>query len=544
MQAPTRACSRSWRGRLARVLPNGEHGRPTRGLDRRSARAGVAALCAASLAVHLWGVRRDLPLVIELDEHAVVQPAVRVAAGDWHPGTFLYPASTVIYPLAAAYRVWNGAAHQGPWLGADPSIARRFHEQPGTFYLLGRLLAVAYAVAALPLVFALGRNVFDASVGLVAAWFALLSALAVSHAQIGRTDSVGMFFVALSLWLCCRLCDRPTLGRSLLAGASVGLGGASRYFLAPLVPVLLAAQVAGLWRRRPVALGAGLWIVAAGLVAVPAAFLAATPFFLLDLAMVRRDALIQAKGAHLGADGLSFTGNLLYYAREGVPLLMSTPLALLAGAGALLALRRREPKAALLVLAIALWLVAVSASALHWARWLIPVLPVLSVLAAAPLISLGRRIPGRVLRPALVAMGLGAVSAAPLHGLVRQGVQLSAPSTRILARDWMLANLPPGATIAQEWYTAPLAGTAFVVSESRSLARGRTLGWYRDAGVRFLATSDSIAGRYLEEPERYPREAEFYRALAREGRLLQEVSPTPTRGGPRIRIYELPPHPR
>ena len=73
-----------------------------------------------------------------------------------------------------------------------------------------------------------------------------------------------------------------------------------------------------------------------------------------------------------------------------------------------------------------------------------------------------------------------------------------------------------------------------------SLARGKTLDWYRSNGVRYLVTSDAIAGRFLMEPQRYSPELAFYGALVREGRLLREFAPSRTSAGPRIRIYELP----
>jgi len=499
----------------------------------------LASICAGSLAIHLWGMPRELPYVVEPDEIAVVQPAVAVASGDWDPRTFLYPASTTIYPLALAYRLWNGAARRGPWLRADPAIERRFLDAPRGFYLLARGLSVTYAVTALVLVFVLGRAAFDASVGLLAAWFAFLSPLAVESAQIARTDSAGMFFTALALCLCLRLVDRPGVGRSVVAGAAIGLGVASRYFLMTLVPVLLAAQIAAL-QRQPDDRGSVLRGVGAGLLAVPAAFLVSTPFFLLDLPLVQRDLVSQSKGQHLGADGLSFAGNLVYYAREGMPMLLSLPLAILACWGAALAVARREPKPMLLVLAGATCLVGISLSSLHWARWLIEVLPVLSVLAAVPVVLVAREIPGRFLKPIVAALAVAALSAAPLSALGREALQMSQPSTRMLARDWIIGNLPAGAKLAQEWYTAPLAGAGFAVVESMSLARGKTLEWYRGAGIRYLVTSDSISGRYLIQPDRYPSEAAFYRALRREGRLLAEFTPSPTRAGSRISIYELP----
>jgi hypothetical protein len=496
-------------------------------------------MAIVSLAFHLWGIRRDLPYVTEPDEGAVVRPAAHIAAsGDWHPDNFLYPASTVIYPLAVVYRLRNGFAHGGPWLRADAEIARRLEDDPSEFYLLARLLSVAYAVATLPVTYALGRIAFGTTVGLLAAWFVVLSPLAVGHAQIARTDSAGMFFTALTLWLCCRLYDRPTVGRSILAGAAMGFGAASRYFLVALLPVLLIVDVAVLWARR-----ARPRDLAAGLLAFPLAFIVAAPYLVLDLPGVRRDLQVQASPTHLGADGLSFAGNLRYYAAVAAPAMMTAAPALLAGAGTALAIGRREPKPLLLVLATASWLVGVCLSSLHWARWLIPLLPVLAVQAAAAVMYVARGIRSRRLRLVALSVALAALSATPLSILVRSSRSLARPSTRVAAREWMLAHLPGGAKVAQEWYTAALAGTGFVLREPMSLARGKTVDDYRKNGFRYLVTSDSIEWRYLEAPARYPAETAFYRELAREGHVLQEFTPSATRSGPHITVYELPVRP-
>jgi hypothetical protein len=36
------------------------------------------------------------------------------ATGDPNPGWFNHPGSTVIYPLAGLFHVWDVVAHQGP----------------------------------------------------------------------------------------------------------------------------------------------------------------------------------------------------------------------------------------------------------------------------------------------------------------------------------------------------------------------------------------------------------------------------------------------
>src|SRR5262249_20075781 len=98
-----------------------------------------------------------------------------------------------------------------------------------------------------------------------------------AHRQRGDVLHRAHALAGLTLGLCCGFSGRRSLGRSMLAGAAVGIGAASRYFLVTLLPVLLAADVATAraGRGRPRDL-------VAGLVAVPLAFVAAAPYLLLD----------------------------------------------------------------------------------------------------------------------------------------------------------------------------------------------------------------------------------------------------------------------
>src|SRR5712664_141101 len=104
----------------------------------------LGGIVALGLAVHLVGIRKDLPYAPEIDEPLVVNAAVRIGALiDTDPGWFGHPASTLIYSLAGVYRLWSVVAYHGPLVGRDPRLMTRFLADSAEFYLLGRLLNVA-----------------------------------------------------------------------------------------------------------------------------------------------------------------------------------------------------------------------------------------------------------------------------------------------------------------------------------------------------------------------------------------------------------------
>jgi hypothetical protein len=199
----------------------------------------------------------------------------------------------------------------------------------------------------------------------------------------------------------------------------------------------------------------------------------------------------------------------------------------------------------LLLIFTTVFLVEISLLALHWLRWTIQVLPLLALFAADALsmgmshLSSSFRL-SRSWHYCVVTAALLAAIAIPCCQTVLLSIRQANPSTRILSRQWIMQNLPPGSRIAQEWYAAPLGGADYAVSEQVSLALNRGLEDYNYREYRYLVVSSYVYGRYLAEPQRYYAEVAFYRALFARGRLLREFSPSITRGGPVIRIYELP----
>jgi 4-amino-4-deoxy-L-arabinose transferase-like glycosyltransferase len=513
----------------------------------KSIRWALAGILVAALALHLWGIQRDLPFTPDSDEELFVTPAVAmVATGDLNPHWFGHPGSTVIYPLTAIYRIWNFVAYHGPLLRPDPDVQAAFNANFSEFYLSGRLLAVVYAVLSLPLVYAIGRRVFNTRVALIGTWLSVLSPVAVAHAQMVRTDSAGTFFTMLSLWLCLRIYEQPTLRNQLLAGVAIGLAIATRYFMVTLIFVLLVVDAIVLWQQGHQAnTRKKVWPeIGVGLLVMIVAFALSTPFFFLDFAAAWQDLSAQDQATHLGADGLSPAGNFFWYLTTAIPSGMTWPQAGFAAIGIILSVRARQTLQLVLLAFLVAYVSAISLSNLHWERWIIQILPLCALFAAKGLDELAARLSMRlqsnaVRGPGLILILAALLSAWPLYDVIIMNIRASHSSSRVLAREWMVQNLPAGSWIAQEWYTAPLAGTGFVVLEHFSLSEEGKVESYPSAGYRYAVASSDIYDRYFAEPKRYSDQIAFYQDLFTRGRLLQQWEPSLTRGGPVIRIYEL-----
>jgi hypothetical protein len=511
---------------------------------------GLAAVILASLGLHLWGITGDLPYPPDVDEPIFLQAALHVVHHmSLNPGWFGHPGSTTIYPIAGLIELWYLAAkYLPPFAHAMPPISTQFVADPTPFYLIGRFVSAAYGVASVIATWLIARRIVGDAGGVLATLILPATPILVLHGQIVRTDTAGLFFALVALWLILRATER---GRSRdwgFAAIAIGLAISSRYFFAMLVaPYGVAAwlslrsslqgrNIQG-WLRACRAPGLALFLV-------PVAFFATSPFVVLDFDNAVTGILAEAGGVHPGADGLSPLGNLAWYVGDVIPTVVSPGILILALVGAVLIARRHRRPAAILGAFAVVYLLAVSASPLHWDRYVFPLLPLIGIAATATVqaiggalaSALGRR---RSLMRALAA-GILVVLLVPSFLTVAAADRLRAVhSTHAVATDWVLANLPPGSGVAEEMRTAYLSGIRPDVLRVFSLA-DRSLDDYRAGGYRYLLWSSAMADRY-RDASRYPKESAFYASLEATQRLLISFEPGPDRSGAVIRIYQIGP---
>jgi hypothetical protein len=534
--------------------------------ERRWWLRAETGLLAAAFVACVAAIRQDLPWGVNVDEPGWVPVAVRLASsGDLSPHWFGHPGSTVIYPLALISHLWHAWTQGGRLLGADPALWIHFQEAPAAYYVLGRLLAIAYLLLAMGLTMRVGRRLGGRAMGLVAAAVLPLSALLISYAVMVRSDTAGVCFMALIALAFLRLAERGDRRSAVLAGLAVGLGISTRYFLAvQALPLALLA-----WRpprRGPAGPGADAGTpprdhgrvgrVAVALLAAAGAFLASTPFALREPEVLRLNLAMEARGTSLGADGLGPLGNLAWYLEQGLPRLLPWPLLLLGLAGLVLLSRRAwgVPGSWVVGAGALLHLLASCALPLHWDRWLLQLLPALGLGAAASLCCAWRAVAehwGR--RPwtwALASVALLTLLVAAARPAAERLGQLRQPGSRAAATRWLATELRPGERVLTEDFGPYAFGEdmragygpahwdhwrAFAGGKAKRLPRlgaAAAEGRLETADDGYVVLSSFVYGPVLAEPRRFPGEADFYR------RALDCVPAASfgSRDGPELRI--------
>jgi len=499
-----------------------------------------------------WGIAHGLPYFFHVDEPHFVGVALgMVQRGSSHPMWFGNPGSTVIQPLYWAFTLWYALTDDGAIGFSNPELGRVIDGGGWSeYYLLARILNLGY-YAVLPLLaWAMARRLAGPRAARVAAVLVLASPLMLAHAKIVRTDAAGAAFATFGLWRTLELLDGRARRRDwALAGLAIGLGVATRYHLLALAPGLAVAATA---RVRRSGARVAAQDLALGLALVVVGFAAATPHFVLDLPDSLATVRHEARSEHLGADGLDFTGHLAFYATvlagelplsEPVPG-SAAPVPWLAFAGVTV-LAATRPWALLVVLAfVGSMLCGICLQALHWERWIIPLLPALLAFTAVP-IALAARVLAQWLRAGAaielgIAIGLTAIAArAQLAACARIEARTTAPDTRIVAREWIVAHVAPGSRITGEWYTAPLSGAGFAWREVAHLP-DLDVEAPPPMPARYLVASSAMIDRFRAEPARFAREVAYYDALAARASLVATFAPDGDLVvGPTIWIYDL-----
>jgi hypothetical protein len=162
----------------------------------------------------------------------------------------------------------------------------------------------------------------------------------------------------------------------MAAGAAIG----TRYFMVALVPSLLVATwllTRGTRRERTKR-------VLVAMAAVVGGFALTTPYFFLNFGTAFKDVLAEADEPNSDPpEGLNHPQTFLWYVFVALPQSIGWIPYGLAVAGAVIAARRRYLAALLVAGVVPVFLLGLSLSDIHRARWTIQTFPILNLLAAS-----------------------------------------------------------------------------------------------------------------------------------------------------------------
>ena len=354
------------------------------------------------------------------DEESLVLIPLGFWSGDLNPHFFNYP-TLQFYLVSLLYFAKFALGASGP---LEQFVAFRYFVDGSDLLSLARSLSTVMAAATVAATAFLGRLLYGAAGGVLAALILALMPLSVRFGHLANTDTPAVLWVSLALVFAVRMRQRDNRVDAIAAGFFVGLAGATKYPAALVaVPVAAAALLRVRSLRRPGLLYAGGAAVLTFCAASPYVWLDAAAFWK-DFAQMGRDHLLPGE---IPERPLFF--HLRYTLRYGLGL---------AGAALLCLSLARKPGSlnrdeVVLLVGLGAFAVLLAVAGSVFMRYALPLTPIISVLMVRPLLRLRRR-------PALLAAAVAALLAEPAYASVCTRTLLSGSDTREQAVIWMENN--------------------------------------------------------------------------------------------------------
>lgn len=435
-------------------------------MTRKSALVIIIIVILAA-ALRTWGIGWGLPasggnfFSYHPDETMVLISAMRVNffAGQLDTGFYNY-GSLFIFLVNFAVLLATGWGLINLSSGDITSAVNEFAKS----YMAGRVVAVLLGIATVYLVYALGKRAYGRRVGLLAALFTAVMPIHVMHSKFMTVDVPATFFVVLALIFAVRISDGQRLRDYLLAGLFAGLAAGTKYnaglvILSPIVAHLATDKAKPFLRMISPKL---LSIV----IAAAAGFLIGTPGVLLAYDKFSRDFHFEVVHTRTG-HGLVFVNTACGYIHHITDSLwpgMGLPLLVLAVIGLIYAVRRRTTGDLVLLIFFIAYYGLIGAAQVKFARYTIPLLPILAILAA----RVSMELVGRLRSGLAFARFVGHVVVLTLILATTYTLAYSlsidrmfaSTDTRDRAAAWIRDNIPIGMSIGLPtipwFYTPPL----------------------------------------------------------------------------------------
>lgn len=336
-------------------------------------------------------------------------------------------------------------------------------------HVLARLLSVAFDCGTVVLAYALAASLAGAWWGVLAALLVAMSPVHIQLAHYYTVDTILAFWTALGACWALRLAATGKRRWALAVGVVAGLAMATKIIgAAVLLFVVLALAARLLERGRPgwqSILQAAAWSAAAAGVAL-AVFVIADPYAVIDGWAFWGEAANQALMAR-GDPRFPYTLQFYYTLPYLYPFWQNLTRGWGVGAGILawgglvwgagrMAFRVRRPDGWAIVAAWALgFFLIVGGWHAKFPRYLLPMMPLLCVLAAGMLAGAWRRWPARWWRVGLAVMSAVLLATTGLYGVGLLGVFAQEHPWVRMSR-WMYGNIPRRATVATEYWDMAL----------------------------------------------------------------------------------------
>lgn len=416
----------------------------------------VVAILLMAAALRLYHIDFGLPALNDPDELMFQMGAIRMLrGGTLNPGWFGHPATTTMYLLALIDIVVFGVGFVTGRFAGPQDFANAVFADPTLIILPGRVAMAAFGVLSIWLTMRLASELFDEGAAIGAGLVLATCPLAVSWAQVIRSDIMATCFLLACLIATARYHNNQTRARFLWSAVWLAFAVATKWPFA-LGALAMIAALLEQFRQGKLPIHSVMERIAVFGALTCLFLLVLSPYLILAYETLLRNLQGEAQAHHLGATGGTPFENAWWYAQgpllDGLGVLGSA----LALTGLVLVARQRTARNVVLVVLVA-FLIMLTAQRLVWERWVLPLLPLLAIAAGAAVSWLWARLLTRRLAGAsIVPIALLGAATVPLAAESLELDIARAHDTRQAATKWALKNIPHGSTVMIEQFSFDL----------------------------------------------------------------------------------------
>lgn len=466
------------------------------------------------------GLDFGLPLRLHPDEVAVVERAVGViTGGNLDPGFYNRPNHVSIYLSALSYKFFSLA--RCLLFNICGSVQSQFYKDPDPYVYLSRFITASLGTLMILSMFFLGKEVGGEKVGLLSSSITAFFPSFIGHSHYATPDIPLAFFISMVALFVCKYMRRKKTIFLLLGCIFCGLATAEKYPGILSTSMIFFGIVFSHWQRKINILKFGI----ISFITYFSSIFVAAPFLFINYKKVL-DALTheEMSSYHLGASGLGWNGNLLYYLNAlhnnmGMLLWIFFLFGVFLFAIKFKKYLKKRHYLTISLFGLIYWVLR-SKVALHFERYAVPMCIIPIVIASVGVNSLSMFLKRKNFGMSSILFILLAIliSSIFFRGLF-QSIDFNIPDTRTVSKQWISENLPNNAKIIADAYTPIKPGCCGSAAE-------KSLEEFKEDGIEYVIVSSAMYERILTEKDRYPNEAKFYTKLFDEEKLVKSFSTT------------------
>ena len=373
-----------------------------------------------------------------------------------------------------------------------------------TTILIGRLITAGFGVLSVYLLFLIGKEFKNEEVGLISALFFAIVPIHVVHSHYLTNDVPVTFWVLTSLFCCFKIIKYKNLKWYILAGFTGGLGISTKYTAGLIVLPILTSHFLNLSfvdQKFSIKNTKKIFI---SLIVLTIIFILTSPYVVLSSFESVRD--IAQITTYLNTPNPEWfdTGNgVVYHIRESIYYGIGAALLLLSLYGAVFSFKKNKHNNILLFSFIVPYILWVGKWEVRFSRFILPIIPLLLILAASTLYDLNSKSKTAAILVFLITFSYTIIGTASYERLFVN------EDPRDSAHIWMDKSIPRSSKIGLlptfqsrfNFFLPPINENELIFTWNHSELKERNVDYFilSDIDYRFYLKSEKSKTKYSSE---------------------------------------------